>query len=113
MKADESTETRQRVERWMEEGQHLLGRIIPSLLEQLDRMKSRAEAAEQLSERLRRDLTELQTQTALMRTENEVFRREQAEIREVFARTRDHLSQLLQPIAEWCQKLPATPGTGA
>jgi chromosome segregation ATPase len=111
MTEHESMENRERVARWMEEGQLLLGRVIPGLLEQLDRMKSRADAAEQLCERARQDLAELQNQISLLRTENHAFRQEQTQIREVFGRTRDQLNQLLQPINEVCHKLQATPAT--
>jgi hypothetical protein len=104
----ESAETRQRVERWMEEGQYLLGRIIPGLLEKHDAMRARADAAEQASERLRLETTQLQEQLTALTHENQTLRREQAEIREVFGKVREQMTQMLQPISDIVQRLQTT-----
>jgi chromosome segregation ATPase len=104
----ESTETRQRVERWMEEGQYLLGRIIPGLLEKYDHLRAKADAAEQASERLRAETTQLQEQINALNHENQVLRKEQAEIREVFGKVREQMSQMLQPISDVVQRLQTT-----
>lgn len=100
-----AAEARQRVERWAEEGQHLLGRVLPSLLEQHDRLRARVEEAEQANERLRQELTELQREVHTLRVENQIFKKEQTEIREVFAKLVEHTSSMLKPMNEILQKL--------
>lgn len=107
----ESGETRQRVERWMEEGQYLLGRIIPGILEKHDAMRARADAAEQTSERLRLETTQLQEQLNALIHENQTLRKEQAEIREVFGKVREQMTQMLQPISDIVQRLQTTART--
>jgi hypothetical protein len=100
-----AAEARQRLERWAEEGQHLLGRVLPALLEQHDRLRARAEDAEQVTERLRRELTELERELHTLRVENQLYRKDQAEIRDVFARLVEHTSQMLTPMNEILRKL--------
>jgi predicted nuclease with TOPRIM domain len=100
-----TTEARQRVERWADEGQHLLGRVLPGLLEQHDRLRSRAEEAEQVNERLRQELTELQRELHTLRVENQMFKKDQTEVRDVFAKLVEHTSQMLKPMNEILQKL--------
>jgi hypothetical protein len=100
-----ASEARHRVERWAEEGQHLLGRVLPALLEQHDRLRARADDAEQANERLRQELTELQRELHTLRVENQLFRKDQTEIRDVFAKLVDHTSQMLKPMNEILQKL--------
>jgi len=107
----DSAETRQRVQRWMEEGQYLLGRIIPGLLEKYDHLRTRANAAEQTSERLRQETSQLQDQINTLHHENQMLRKEQAEIREVFGKVRDQMSQMLQPITDMVQRLHSTART--
>jgi hypothetical protein len=111
MNEAESAETRQRVERWMEEGQYLLGRIIPGLLEKHDAMRTRADAAEQTLERLRLETTCLQDQVNALTQENQTLRKEHAEIREVFGKVREQMAQMLQPISDIVQRLQTTART--
>jgi uncharacterized coiled-coil DUF342 family protein len=51
-------DVRQRVARWAEEGQLVL-RALPALLAEHDRWKSRAETAEQETERLRQEIVQV------------------------------------------------------
>ncbi len=104
----ESPETRERVGRWMEEGQYLLGRLFPTLIEQRDRLKARAEAAEQACEKLRTDLGELQGALQQLRHENQALRNEQAELGQVFATLTERLRQILDAISAAHQRFPLT-----
>ncbi len=52
-----AVESRQRLARWAEEGMSLL-RAFPGLLAENDRLRARAELAEQECERLRQEVTE-------------------------------------------------------
>lgn len=101
-----ATELRRRITDWIGEGQHVLGRLIPGLLDQYDRLKARAEEAERQSERLRQELGELQQRLAGLQEENDALRREQEEIVALFRRVMDHtMEQVLQPMYEMLQKL--------
>jgi hypothetical protein len=100
-----ATEARQRVERWADEGQHLLGRVLPGLLEQHDRLRARAEDAEQANEKLRQELADLQRELHTLRVENQLYRKEQTEIRDVFSKLVEHTSQMLKPMNEILHKL--------
>lgn len=100
-----ASEARQRVERWAEEGQELLARILPTILDECDRLQARAEAAEQNAGRLRSELGEVERELSDLRTVNDHLRREQAEIRTVFVKLADQASQLLQPLNEMLTKM--------
>jgi hypothetical protein len=52
------TDNRQRLVRWAEDGAQVL-RLIPGLLAENDRLRARAEAAEQECERLRQDIADV------------------------------------------------------
>lgn len=102
----ESPETRERVGRWMEEGQYLLGRVIPTLIEQRDRLKGRAEAAEQASDRLRQEIGHLQHEVSALRTENHSLRKEQGEIGQIFAAVMEQLQQMMKALSEAQERYP-------
>ncbi len=102
----ESPETRARVARWMEEGQYLLGRVIPTLIEQRERLKTRAEAAEETCERLRHEIGELQGQLAALRGENQALRNEGAAVGEVFNTLLEHMNAMMRSLSETQQRFP-------
>jgi uncharacterized coiled-coil DUF342 family protein len=95
-----AAEARQRIARWVEEGQRLLGQVLPELLEELGRLRRRADELEQANARLRQELTELQHTLHGLRLENQVLRRERSEIEDGLARLVAHTSQMLAPMNE-------------
>jgi hypothetical protein len=102
-----TAEARQRVERWAEEGQYLLSRVVPTLLEQQERLLARAEASEQSAEKLRHGLHEIERELQALRAENETYRKEQAELREVFGALVQQANHMLKPLNDVLQKLQA------
>lgn len=104
----EATETRQRVDRWMEEGQYLLGRVIPELLDQRDRLRSRADLAEEERDKLRQELNVLQEEMSLLRDENDRFRNEQTDTAQALGMVMDHMHQTLEPLNALLSKLHTT-----
>jgi uncharacterized coiled-coil DUF342 family protein len=77
--ADETptTEAKEQVSRWIQQGQKVLG-MLPGMLEQNDRGRARAAEVETEIERLRSEVAEL-------RRENQQLRTEREEIAEAFA----------------------------
>lgn len=112
-------EARQQIERWIEESQLLLGRIIPGVLEDNQRLRDRLGAAEQENERLReevallkRELAGLQAELGLLRGQHEDLKGEHAAVAETVARALHHLTQLLHPMQELGARLRVAPGVG-
>lgn len=100
-----TTDDRERVDRWIEESQYFIGRLIPGLLDDRDRLRGKTEASEQETERLRAEVGELRREVAQLRSEREGFRNEQVAIAEAFARAMDHLNQVQQPLTEVLHRL--------
>ncbi len=85
-----AVETRQRLIKWIEEGQSLLGQF-PRLLEETERLQAEASGVEKECERLRE--------------ENAALRKEQEEIVGAFGKL---LTEMLRPMNEMMQKLRGT-----
>lgn len=62
-------EVRERLIRWVEEGQSLLG-VLLGFLYEYERLKKAADTAERECERLREEVSRLQTETARYRSEH-------------------------------------------
>ncbi len=69
---------RHQIEHWLRDSQTLLTRIIPSLFEECDGLRRRAEQAEETSRRLGREARELEGEVGRLRSEVERLQRERA-----------------------------------
>ena len=112
------TGTRQQVERWIEESQYLLGRVIPSVFDDNQRLRERAAAADAECDRmreeiatLRREVHELQLELSGLRGQNDDLRGEQAAVAESLSRAVHHMNELMQPINEMVTRLHVVPPT--
>jgi hypothetical protein len=94
----ETVEDRQRLERWLEDGQYMLGRVVPSLMEERDRLKVRAESAEEECERLRREILDLRKIITDLNGEGQYLRQEQAAIAETVGLLMGQLADLQRPL---------------
>lgn len=83
-------DARQRVMKWIGEGQNLLT-LLPGLLEESERLRGRAETLEQECERLRQ--------------ENAALRKEQEELVAAFGKL---MAEMLRPMNEMMQKIRGT-----
>ncbi len=108
----ERSEVRQQIERWIEESQSLLGRIIPALLDDNERLRGKVAAAEEDCDRmrteigqLRREIAELQKEVAELSSEKQYLRGEQRMIAEAASRALHHVAQLAQPLNEILQRV--------
>jgi len=100
MEGMEGLEDRQRVDRWLEESQYLIGRMIPAYLDDRDRVRGRLDTSEHDNERLRGELSDARRELAELRTELEFLRSERASVAESFNAIVEHLSTLQKPVNE-------------
>lgn len=98
MERMEGLEDRQRVDRWLEESQYLIGRMIPAYLDDRERVRGRLETSEHDNERLRGELTEARREIAELRAELEFLRSERLSVAESFNTIVEHLTALQKPV---------------
>jgi chromosome segregation ATPase len=107
-----ASEARQQIERWIEESQGLLGRMIPSVLEDNQRLRDRVNGAEQDCDRmreevagLRRELGTLQSELETLRGQHDDLRAERVAVGEALSRALHHMSQMMQPMNDMVTRL--------
>jgi len=105
MEGIEGLEDRQRVDRWLEESQYLIGRIVPAYLDDRDRLRSRLEFIEQDNERLRGELGEARREVTELRADLELHRSERANVADSFTAIVEHLAALQKPINDVSRRL--------
>jgi hypothetical protein len=101
----EGIEDRQRVDRWLEESQYLIGRMIPAYLDDRDRTRARLESVEQDNERLRIELADARREITELRGDLDFHRSERARIAENFHTIIDHLTALQGPLNDISSRL--------
>jgi hypothetical protein len=101
----EMLEDRQRVDRWLEESQYLLGRLIPGYLDDRDRLRVRLVSAEAESDRLRQEIEALRRDLAGLQSELQYQRSEQSAAAEAFASVLNQLTELQKPLGEVHRRL--------
>ncbi len=94
------TEQGRRLLKWLEEGQDILGRLLPELAAEYDALRARAEAAEEREQRLLAEIRELRSRT-------EAIQREWAEVRHLLVRTRSELVGTTEALMEIERRLSA------
>jgi len=98
-------EDRQRLDRWLEESQYLLGRLIPGYLDDRERLKARLLGSEADCDRLRHEVEGLRREVASLVAELQHHRNEQAATAEAFAAVLGQLSDLQKPLTEVHRRL--------
>jgi hypothetical protein len=109
MEGIEGLEDRQRVDRWLEESQYLIGRLVPAYLDDRDRMRSRLEFIEQDNERLRAELADARREVGELRGDLEYHRAERANVSDSFSAIVEHLAALQKPINDVSRRLHNLP----
>ena len=105
MEGIEGIEDRQRVDRWLEESQYLIGRLVPAYLDDRDRMRSRLDVVEQDNERLRTELADARREASDLRGELETHRSERASVADSFGAIVEHLAALQRPISDISRRI--------
>ncbi len=106
----ETVEDRQRLERWLDDGQYMLGRVVPSLVEERDRLKLRAEAAEDEIARLRHEIMDLRKVITDLNGEGQYMRQEQAAIAETVGVLMGQLAELQRPLHDVHRRIQTVSG---
>jgi hypothetical protein len=109
MEGIEGFEDRQRVDRWLEESQYLIGRIVPNYLDDRDRVRARLDVVEQDNERLRTELGEARREIAELRGDIEFHRTERAGVVDSFGAILEHLAALQKPVNDVSRRLHNVP----
>jgi hypothetical protein len=104
----EGLEDRQRVDRWIEESQYLIGRLIPGLLDDRDRLKGKLEAAEQECARLRHEAAELRKEISDLQSETQYFRTEHVAMADALREVIEHVGQIQKPLSDVHRRLQVT-----
>jgi hypothetical protein len=107
MEGIEGLEDRQRVNRWLEESQFLVGRMIPAYLDDRERVRARLESVEQDNERLKIELADARRELADLRADLDIHRTERAKIADSFHAMVEHLAALQRPINDISNRLQA------
>lgn len=108
-----AAEARERVLGWIQEGQQILGRIIPGLFEENEALRKRLVDADREADRLRGDNERLREQLAEARDKQQVAVARQTEIVDSIGKFVGSMSQMLEPMRELADKLQHTPRGGA
>jgi hypothetical protein len=98
MEGMDGLEDRQRVDRWLEESQYLIGRMIPAYLDDRDRVRGRLDTSEHDNERLRGELTDARREISDLRAEVEFLRTQRASVADSFNAIVEHLTALQKPV---------------
>src|SRR3989442_108138 len=104
----ETVDDSQRTTRWLAESQYQLSHVIPSLVEERDRLRRALESRDQECERLGRELGELRRTHGPLQGELDALRGERTAVAEAFGGVVDMLGQLHRPLADIARRLQTT-----
>src|SRR2546425_11331367 len=96
----------QRTTRWLAESQYQLSHVIPSLVDEGDRLRRALEAREQECERLGGELGELRRTHGALQGELDALRGERTTMAEDFVGVVDLLGLLQRPMDELAHRFP-------
>ena len=85
------SETRVKVQKWIEDGQYLVG-MIPALVEENERLRTSLETSEKEFERLRHEV-------ATLRGESENYRTEREDVADALNKFMNEMLQLVNEVA--------------
>jgi hypothetical protein len=105
----ETVDDAQRTTRWLAESQYQLSHVIPSLVEERDRLRRALESREQECERLGGELGELRRIHSVLQGELDALRGERTAVAEAFGGVVDMLGQMHRPLADIARRLQTTP----
>lgn len=107
MEAAGFRDDRQRLDRWLEESQYVLGRILPGYVDDRERLRHKIASADKDAERLRNEIDELRKVVAGLHNELQVHRAERTAAAEAFAAVISQLTEMQRPLAVLHRRLQA------
>src|SRR4030095_5866793 len=108
----ETVDDTQRTTRWLAESQYQLSHVIPSLVDERDRLRRALEAREQECERLGGELGELRRSHGAIQGELDALRGERSAMAEAFGGVVGLLGQLQRPLSDIAHRLQAAQPVG-
>ncbi len=107
MSADElHVDAPDRFDRWISESQDLLGRIIPGIVEDRQRQRSRAEAAEYACKQLELEANDLRRELRGLHTEVRTLKSDLVEIGHAAGALASHLNRAIVPLTRLRHTIP-------
>jgi len=105
----ETVDDAQRTARWLAESQYQVSHVIPSLVEERDRLRRALEAREQECERLGGELGELRRIHGAIQGELDALRGVRTAVAVAFGGVVDMMGQMHRPLADIARRLQTTP----
>jgi len=105
MEETDALNERQRIDRWLEESQYLTGRLIPTFLDDRERLKAKLDSLEGETERLRAELNEMRRELSQAQGEVQFYKNEHATMADTFAGLVDQFSQMQKPLSDVYRRL--------
>lgn len=113
MEETQIMDDRQRVDRWLEESQYLMGRLIPGFLDDRERLRVKLEQTEEECNRMRMEILELRKEVQGLQGDVHFYRTEQAAAVDTMAGVMETLSQLQRPLGDLYRRMQTAHPIGA
>jgi hypothetical protein len=113
MEETQIMDDRQRVDRWLEESQYLMGRLIPGFLDDRERLRVKLEQTEEECNRMRMEILELRKEVQGLQGDVHFYKTEQAAAVDTMAGAMETLSQLQRPLGDLYRRMQTAHPIGA
>jgi hypothetical protein len=105
MEETQIMDDRQRVDRWLEESQYLMGRLIPGFLDDRERLRVKLEQTEEECNRMRMEILELRKEVQGLQGDVHFYKTEQVAAVDTMAGVMETLSQLQRPLGDLYRRM--------
>ena len=113
MEETQIMDDRQRVDRWLEESQYLMGRLIPGFLDDRERLRLKLEQTEEECNRMRMEILELRKEVQGLQGDVHFYKTEQAAAVDTMAGVMETLSHLQRPLGDLYRRMQTAHPIGA
>jgi hypothetical protein len=96
---DVVTESWRHIEAWMRDGQQILTRVLPSLIQECEELRTRAGSAEAYAARLQREVEDLQGEVSRLRDHVDRLVQERAAMVDLVDRTLNEIARLTHEVS--------------
>jgi hypothetical protein len=113
MEETQIMDDRQRVDRWLEESQYLMGRLIPGFLDDRERLKVKLEQTEEECSRMRMEILELRKEVQGLQGDVQFYKSEQATAIDTMSGVMETLNHLQRPLGDLYRRMQTAHPLGA